>query len=660
MQLTIAVIFGVVTGSLYGLAALGLVFVYRATKVLNFALAGTASISAYIASSLLDAGWGYPAVLAVVLFSGAALGALCYLVLKGMASAGPITTSIGTVGILLILLGLVGNIWGVAQRQLPLPIRGSVHLGSISIGYYELLAVAVAVVALFTGFLVVFRTRLGLRMRAVSSGPRTADLLGVNRRFVELSAWAMGGVAGSLAGLLIVPLRQLDQNVLVNFMLTAFVAVVMGGFTSLGGVVTSGIAVGIALNLLSTFVSGTLESTFTFLLIAAVLAFRPNGVFGSQERSVAEPQLPTAGREWLSVKHLYASLLPALRSTSRATTYQQAVRRLMVRRGTLLIMVVVGFAVALSRGGTAAYVLASSLATFIAVLGVTTIVGLTGQVSLGHGAIVGLGAYTTAMVSTYLNTSFWVGLPMSVVVGCLVGAALGWPAARLSGVYLVVFTLAFGLAIPELLVQFPNITGGGAGLTINLPSQLFNVRYGLLLVAGAAFATVIVYTLVTRSTFGRRWRAVRDSELATISLGWSATASKVTAFAFGSALAAFGGAMQALLVGYVSPDGYSLFTSIYLLVAVYVGGPGTVFGSFVGALIITMVPYYAGGTGIPQILFGLLLLLILAFAPQGIGNRLMGTRPSRRDGALTPITAGSAPIHPTAHNTSLTPLQQGR
>ena len=659
MQLAIAVIFGIVTGALYGLAALGLVLVYRATKVLNFALAGTASISAYIASSLLDAGWGYPRVLVVVLASGAVLGALCYLILKGMASAGPITISIGTVGILLVLLGLVGNIWGVEQKQLPLPVTGSVSLGRISIAYYELLAVAVAVAALFAGFLVVFRTRLGLRMRAVSSGPRTADLLGVNRRVVELSAWAMGGAAGSLAGLLIVPLRQLDQNVLVNFMLTAFVAVVMGGFTSIGGVVASGIVVGIALNLLSTFVSGTLQSTFAFLLIAAVLAFRPNGVFGFRERSVAEPQLPTAGREWLSAKRRLVALLPTLRATSTAT-YEQVLRRLQVRRGILLLLVAVGFAVAFLRGGTAAYILASTLATFIAVLGVTAIVGLTGQVSLGHGAIVGLGAYTTALVSTHLNASFWIGLPVSVAVGCLVGAVVGWPAARLSGVYLVVFTLAFGLAIPELLVNFPKITGGGSGLTINLPPQLFNVRYGLLLVAGAAIATVLVYTLVTRSTFGRRWRAVRDSELAVVSLGWSATASKVTAFAFGSALAAFGGTMQALLVGYVSPDGYSLFTSIYLLVAVYVGGPGTVFGSFVGALIITMVPYYAGGTGIPQILFGLLLLLILAFAPEGIGNRLMGTRPSRRDGALAPVTAGSASVRPTAHNAPLTPLQQGR
>ncbi len=659
MQLAIAVIFGIVTGALYGLAALGLVLVYRATKVLNFALAGTASISAYIASSLLDAGWGYPRVLVVVLASGAVLGALCYLILKGIASAGPITISIGTVGILLVLLGLVGNIWGVEQKQLPLPVRGNVSLGQISIAYYELLAVAVAVTALFAGFLVVFRTRLGLRMRAVSSGPRTADLLGVNRRVVELSAWAMGGAAGSLAGLLIVPLRQLDQNVLVNFMLTAFVAVVMGGFTSIGGVVASGIFVGIALNLLSTFVSGTLQSTFAFLLIAAVLAFRPNGVFGFRERAVAEPQLPTARREWLSAKRKLVAILPTLRATSTAT-YEQAVRRLQVRRGFLLLLIAVGFAVAFLSGGTAAYILASTLATFIAVLGVTAIVGLTGQVSLGHGAIVGLGAYTTALVSTHLNASFWIGLPLSVTIGCLVGAVVGWPAARLSGVYLVVFTLAFGLAIPELLVNFPKITGGGAGLTINLPPQLFNVRYGLLLVAGAAIATVLVYTLVTRSTFGRRWRAVRDSELAVVSLGWSAIASKVTAFAFGSALAAFGGTMQALLVGYVSPDGYSLFTSIYLLVAVYVGGPGTVFGSFVGALIITMVPYYAGGTGIPQILFGLLLLLILAFAPEGIGNRLMGTRPYRRDGALAPVAAGSASVRPTAHNAPLTPLQQGR
>ena len=212
------------------------------------------------------------------------------------ANADAIAIGVGTIGLLLLLQGSVGSIWGLNERTLPEPIDGIFHLGSIGVSHFEVLVVVVGLVAVFLSFLLVFRTRLGLRMRAVSAGPRTAELLGVNRRSTELWAWMVGGAAGSLAGLLIVPLFQIDENVIITFTLAAFAAVVLGGFTSLGGVVLAGISVSIVLNILSTFVSSTYTNTFTFLLIALVLFLRPNGLFGFHERSVAEPSLPTRRR----------------------------------------------------------------------------------------------------------------------------------------------------------------------------------------------------------------------------------------------------------------------------------------------------------------------------------------------------------------------------
>ncbi|MHB8190592.1 MAG: branched-chain amino acid ABC transporter permease [Ferrimicrobium sp.] len=292
VELAVALVFGVVTGTLYGLAALGLVLVYRVSRVLNFALVGTATVTAYMASTLIDSHWPYWAVVIAVVVVGALLGGLCHAVLNLARNASANATGVGSIGLFLLLEGSVLVFWGTNDRGLPPVINGATHIGTITVSYSDLLTIAIGFAAILLSFVVVYRTRLGLQMRAVSAGPRTAELLGINRRRTERWAWCLGGALGSLAALLIVPLLELNLSVFVTFMLAAFAAVVLGGFTSLGGVLLGGITMGIALNLLATFVSTTYTSSFTFLLVALVLLLRPQGLFGSVERSVAEPALP--------------------------------------------------------------------------------------------------------------------------------------------------------------------------------------------------------------------------------------------------------------------------------------------------------------------------------------------------------------------------------
>ena len=649
MELLVALIFGVVTGVLYGLAALGIVLVYRVSRVLNFALAGTASITSFEASSLLDSHVPWVAVLVIVLISGAALGAACYGVLSLARNADAIAIGVGTIGLLLLMQGAVGSIWGLNERTLPEPISGVFHLGSLDVSHFEVLAVVIALVAIGLAFLLVFRTRLGLKMRAVSSGPRTAELLGVDRRRTELTAWAIGGAAGSLAGLLIVPLLQLDQNVLIDFMLAAFAAVVLGGFTSLGGVVIAGVVVSVVLNVLATYVSSTFTDTFTFLIVAAVLFVRPTGLFGLRERSVAEPRLPTRRRIRAAARPSGSRSfsLPMLRLRGRELPSGSAALGLAV-----VVALVYGFAV----GETTAYVFATALANFVAVLGVGTLAGQSGQVSLGQGAFVAIGAYCSGIVSVHLDASIWLALPIAVVVGFVIGLVVGWPAARLSGVYLVVFTLAFGLAVPEILTNWTSLTGGGNGLSIVLPDFLNNSRDQYLIALAVAAVAAIAYWWFSRRQAGRRWRAVRDSVDGVAGIGWSPTINKVSAFAFGSALAGLGGAMTGILTGYVSPDGFTVFLSIYLVIAVVIGGPGTILGSMIGALIITLLPYYLAGSSTPQLIFGIAVVAILILAPEGLVSRFASLSRSSvsaggaRAAASAPVPGsnGAAPLPVTA------------
>ena len=211
-------------------------------------------------------------------------------------------------------------------------------------------------------------------------------------------------------------------------------------------------------------------------------------------------------------------------------------------------------------------------------------------------------------------------------MGAVVGLVIGWPVARLTGVYLVVFTLAFGLAVPELLLDEPSFTGGGNGLTIAVPTFMQNSQNQFLVALGVAAVAAVLFAIASRSQAGRRWRAVRDSEPGVAGIGWSPTVAKVTAFAFGSSLAALGGSLTGILVGYVSPDDYSVFLSIYLVIAVVIGGPGTILGSMIGALVITLLPYYLAGSNTPQLIFGIAVVVILIFAPEGIANRLSRRR----------------------------------
>lgn len=616
MELVTAVVFGIVFGALYALGALGVVLVYRVSRVLNFALAGTATLTTYEASSLTSSHWPYVVVVAAVLVSGAVLGAACYGILSLARNASAVAIGIGTIGLLLLMQGSIGSIWGLSVRSLPVPLGGVYHLGSIGVSHFQVMTVVVALVAVLLVFLLVFRSRLGLRMRAVSAGPRTAELLGVNRRRTVLWAWVVGGALGSLAGLFIATQLQVDQNVIVDFMLASFAAVVLGGFTSLGGVVLAGVTVGIVLNILSTFVSSTLTDTFTFLFIALVLFLRPHGLFGLHETSVAEPHLPTRHHGWASRRAGTTRRRPSLPVVSvlgRSVPFGQT------GLGVVVVAILVYGVIA---GATTSYVFATVFANFIAILGVGVIYGLSGQLSLGQGAFVALGAYSSGIVSAHLHASIWLSLPLAVVVGLVVGLVVGWPAARLSGVYLVVFTLAFGLAVPELLLNGSSFTGGASGLTISIPSFFNNSRIQFLVALAIAAIVAAAAAAMSRSQLGRRWRAVRDSEEGTAGIGWNPTVNKVTAFAIGSAMAAIGGWMTGVLTGFVGPGGFSVFFSIYLVIAVVIGGPGTILGGMIGAMVITLLPYYLAGSNTPQLIFGIAVVAILIIAPEGLTNRL--------------------------------------
>jgi branched-chain amino acid transport system permease protein len=296
----------------------------------------------------------------------------------------------------------------------------------------------------------------------------------------------------------------------------------------------------------------------------------------------------------------------------------------------------------------------------IALLGLNILTGYTGQISLGHGAFMAIGGYTTAILMVG-NEQFggpisgglrdvWT-LPIAGLVAGAVGLAFGIPALRLSGLYLALATFAVAVAMPSTVKRFEHFTGGGQGIQLFGSSQLtagisdvdvLGVslspnRWLYYLSWTLALVAFVAAWLVLRGRTGRAFRAVRDSEVAAVSSGVSLARYKTLAFGISAAFAGVAGGLFALASAFVNPDTFPVALSIYLLVGIVVGGLGGLSGLVFGAIFIQYLPLWAQGQdlgsllpdrlveetqkpGGPAIVYGIVLILLMFVLPNGVSG----------------------------------------
>jgi branched-chain amino acid transport system permease protein len=280
---------------------------------------------------------------------------------------------------------------------------------------------------------------------------------------------------------------------------------------------------------------------------------------------------------------------------------------------------------------------------FIAILGLNLLTGYTGQFSLGHGALMAVGAYTTAILTA--NHGFrdlWT-IPLAGLLAMAAGFVLGLPALRLSGLYLALATFAFAIAMPALLKRFSRLTGGSQG--INLFDEALNRSTGALgpvhvlgrsvatndflyyLTWGIGLALAAAAWLLVRGRAGRAFRAVRDSELAAASSGINTAFYKTLAFAISGFYAGVAGSLFVLVSNwFVSPTTFSFDKSLLLVVGAVVGGLGSLAGMALGALFIQFMPSWAGNLshapGAPSVFFGAAIMVVMILLPSGLGGFL--------------------------------------
>jgi branched-chain amino acid transport system permease protein len=264
------------------MGAIGIVLIYKSSNVVNFAHGNLAGLAAFLvfgftAGIFANMAWG-PAVLLTLAIMVAVMAA-SYLLIAPLVFKSDLTSTIATLGVGLIAQGVTQLMFGsnVVSLELPLP-AWKAQLGPIRVTSYDVAVLVVTALAIGLLYLLIERTRIGIAFRAVSANPFASRVCGLNLRRVHLFSWVVAGVLGLVASLLIVPTTFLSSTSVSSFMLQAFAAAVVGGFSSLPGAVLGGIFIGVLMNLLSFYVAAEFNNTYVLATILLVLNVFPKGV----------------------------------------------------------------------------------------------------------------------------------------------------------------------------------------------------------------------------------------------------------------------------------------------------------------------------------------------------------------------------------------------
>lgn len=619
---------GLAGASALFLVAVGLSLIFGVTRIVNFAHGSMYMIGLYVAYSLVDAFgvtalgfWG--AVLGAALLVGL-LGALIEVgVLRRIYRAPELFQLLATFAVVLMLRDAVLYLWGPEDLLGPKApgFKGAVQIFGRSFPTYDLLLIGAGPAVLALLWLLLKKTRLGVLIRAATQDREMVGALGVNQKWLFTGVFALGSALAALGGALQMPREPANLAMDLVAIGEAFVVVVVGGMGSIPGAYLAALVIaeikalcygiGTVTVFGTSFAFSKLTLVVEFLVMAAVLVWRPWGLLGKPQgavRAVAAPEAPMrplAPAAAIAVLALLV-LLALLPVAARANPYLTVL--------AIDVLIAVLFAASLH-----------------------FIMGPGGMHSFGHAAYFGLGAYGAAL----LLKAF--GLPMEAALlaaplAALAGALLfGWFAVRLAGVYLAMLTLAFAQIVWGIVFQWDEVTGGSNGLVGIWPSATFASKTAyyyltLALVVGGLFAL----RRMLLAPFGYAMRAGRDSPLRAEATGIDVVRVHWTGFAIAGLACGLAGALFAFAKGTISPETISVGRSIDGLVMVLLGGVQSLMGPIVGAAAFTwLADTIIRATDYWRALLGVVILALVLVFPQGLAGGLaavaarLGTRGAR-------------------------------
>ena len=276
-------------------------------------------------------------------------------------------------------------------------------------------------------------------------------------------------------------------------------------------------------------------------------------------------------------------------------------------------------AICLFAPGYYAYLLGTLATTALASVGLNVLLGLAGEVSLGQGGFLALGAYGVGILTTKAGLNFWEALPLAVLLVAAIAAALSIPALRVTGPYLAMVTIAFGFIVESVSIEWRDLTGGSSGLA-GIPSP-FGTGGTALLACVFCVAALVLFYCLARSPIGLAMQAFASAPAAARGIGISPVPVRTAAFVLAAAAGGLAGGLQSALTGFIAPSSFPFSQSILFLLVVVVGGAGRTLGPLIGSAVVVLLPEMLSGLAEYRLLvFGAGLLIVLWAAPGGIAG----------------------------------------
>jgi branched-chain amino acid transport system permease protein len=568
-------IVGISVGSIYAIAASGIVVTYTTSGIFNFAQGAIGMFMAFVYWQL-RVDWGIPAPLSlilVILVIAPLLGALIERgLMRWITNASLVVQLVVTVGLMFFIMGLAVTIWDPTSESRSIDFffgSSGFDIGSTFVLWHRFITILAAVAIAIFLRLLLYRTRIGVTMRAVVDNRSLAGLHGARPEAASMLAWALGSSLAAVSGILLVPELGLQVDALTLLIINAFAAAIVGRLKSLPltyvGAILLGLAVTFAINFLD--LSGRFSTVQfaipTIFLFIALLALPQARI--ELRRLAPNPKLhqPRVARIWetaLGMGVLFVGVWLVSRDMGQVN----------LNRITLAIVVA------------------------ILMLSLVPLTGWAGQVSFAQITFAGAGAF-----AMYQWAPFGSGSPAALVLAAAFavpfGALMCLPALRLQGLYLALASIAFARMAESLFFDQPEVFGNGAK-PVPRP-QIFGYRFSdqrayLLLVTGIFAVMAIFVVWMRRGRFGRRLVALRDSEAATATLGVSSFWTKLAVYGVSAAMAGFAGALLGAQRGTAATQDFALLglLAIPIVLLVVVGGVETVSGALFGGFLFILFP----------------------------------------------------------------------
>jgi branched-subunit amino acid ABC-type transport system permease component len=623
-QLLAAIVTGLGTGSIYAIAAMGLVLTNKTSGIFNFAHGTQAALGAFLMWELWKVQhWPWPlAALSALVLAGVVGGLLLERVAYLLADKTTAARVVATVGLLVMLEGLIVLRYGISTIQMPyfLP-TSTVSIGGINIRYEQIIVFLLAIgSAVGLGWF--FRkTKQGVAMQGVVDDPALLGLQGVSPIAVRRNAWMIGSCFAAASGALLATSLGLDATLLTLLVVQAFGAAAIGWFNSLPFTYVGGIAIGVGQELtkflvsrhwLTSRVSGQilqpLPENVPFIVLFVVLLAMPKKKLIEKGTRVVKRQRPTT---------------PAAPSMALP----------------VVMAVGVGLVLLPHLNATRLPIFTTALAFVVIFSSLHLLVRTSGQVSLCHMAFAAVGA-TTYAHATHAHFPFPLALLVAGLVAVPVGAFIAIPAIRLSGVYLAIATFGFGILVQNLFFPSFLLFGSRQTLRVNRPSfaQGDKAYYYLVLVIAVACCLAVIAVL--RGRLGRLLRALADSPSAIVAHGASTNVIRTMAFCISAFLAGIAGAITGPITGSATGATFGFQISLIIIAVLFVAGRRPVLSQFIAAAAYIVAPTYSNNANVgswTQVIFGVLAIAVATDSVGMLRRRWIDTaRAQERDPAATP------------------------